>query len=117
MKKPKNQKRLMSFLTLSFVLILITFYGPGIVAKATGPQESINILTDILFGIIRAIGVILLGFGIVQIGRRNPSHISSFFFIHPLHIFTNFLDEITFLLFKSSNSDKISISNSDFESF
>jgi len=73
MKKPKNQKRLMSFLTIFFVLILITFYGPGIVAKAAGPQESINALTDILFGIIRAIGVILLGFGIVQIGISMKS--------------------------------------------
>ena len=38
------------------------------------PIAVINNLSDFIFGLIRAIGLILLGFGIVQIGLSLKSH-------------------------------------------
>ena len=37
-------------------------------------ETFINNLSDFIFGVIRAIGMILLGFGIVQLGLSLKSH-------------------------------------------
>ncbi len=41
---------------------------------ADDPLQVVNNLSDFIFGMIRAIGVILVGFGIVQIGMSLKSH-------------------------------------------
>ena len=41
---------------------------------ASDPLTSINNLSDFIFGLIRAIGLILLGLGIVQVGLSFKSH-------------------------------------------
>ncbi len=41
---------------------------------ATDPLTVINNLSTFIFGLIRAIGLILLGFGVVQIGLSLKSH-------------------------------------------
>lgn len=41
---------------------------------AGDPITVVNNLSDFIFGLIRAIGMILLGFGIVQIGLSLKSH-------------------------------------------
>ena len=41
---------------------------------ATDPLTVVNNLSDFIFGLIRAIGMILLGFGIVQVGLSLKSH-------------------------------------------
>lgn len=60
------------------VLISIMVYMLAATAFATGtpndPLTVINNLSDFIFGIIRAVGMILLGFGIVQIGLSLKSH-------------------------------------------
>ena len=38
------------------------------------PIRIINNLSDFLFGLIRAVGMILLGFGVVQVGLSLKSH-------------------------------------------
>ena len=38
------------------------------------PLAVINNLSDFIFGLIRAIGLILLGFGVVQVGLSLKSH-------------------------------------------
>ncbi len=45
-------------------------------ASATGgdPLTVVNNLSDFIFGMIRAIGLILLGWGIVQVGLSLQSH-------------------------------------------
>ena len=43
-------------------------------AAASDPLAVINNLSEFIFGLIRAIGMILLGFGIVQIGLSLKSH-------------------------------------------
>lgn len=44
---------------------------------AADPLATINSLSDFIFSAIKAIGLILLGFGIVQIGLSLKSHDAS----------------------------------------
>jgi len=49
--------------------------GFGITAYADGdPIAVINNLSEFIFGLIRAVGLILLGWGIVQVGLSFSSH-------------------------------------------
>lgn len=41
---------------------------------ASDPLTVVNNLSDFIFGLIRAVGMILLGFGVVQIGLSLKSH-------------------------------------------
>jgi hypothetical protein len=41
---------------------------------ASDPVQVVNNLSEFIFGLIRAIGLILLGFGIVQVGLSLKSH-------------------------------------------
>ena len=41
---------------------------------ATDPIAVVNNLSDFIFGLIRAVGMILLGFGVVQVGLSLKSH-------------------------------------------
>lgn len=66
----RYKKAFMTCCTL--VLMFILFVSP---AYATNdPIEVVNNLSDFIFGLIRAIGLILLGFGIVQVGLSLKSH-------------------------------------------
>lgn len=58
-------------LCMAFVMCLsVTAFAAG----TNDPLTVINNLSDFIFGLIRAIGLILLGFGIVQIGLSLKSH-------------------------------------------
>lgn len=51
------------------------YSAPGVTAfAANDPITVVNNLSDFIFGLIRAIGLILLGFGIVQVGLSLKSH-------------------------------------------
>ena len=41
---------------------------------ANDPLTVVNNLSDFIFGLVRAVGMIMLGFGIVQIGLSLKSH-------------------------------------------
>ena len=56
---------------LLFALTTPAFAAAG---GATDPLAVINNLSDFIFGLIRAIGIILIGFGIVQVGISLKSH-------------------------------------------
>ena len=43
-------------------------------AFAADPLDAINSLSDFIFSLIRAVGLILLGFGILQVGLSLKSH-------------------------------------------
>lgn len=43
-------------------------------ATANDPLTVVNNLSDFIFGLIRAVGMILLGWGIVQVGLSLQSH-------------------------------------------
>ena len=49
--------------------------GMGVTAyAASDPIAVVNNLSDFIFGLIRAVGLILLGWGIVQVGLSLQSH-------------------------------------------
>lgn len=73
MKKMNNEKKirlLTGAMTVGSLLLCV-----GGAAYADGdPLTVVNNLSDFIFGLIRAIGMILLGFGVVQIGLSLKSH-------------------------------------------
>ena len=57
------------------VLALTLTMSMGMTAFAAGdPITVVNNLSDFIFGLIRAVGLILLGWGIVQVGLSFQSH-------------------------------------------
>lgn len=44
------------------------------VLASDDPLTVINNLSDFIFGLIRAVGMIILGFGVVQVGMSLKSH-------------------------------------------
>ena len=57
------------------VLALTLTMSMGVTAFAAGdPITVVNNLSDFIFGLIRAVGLILLGWGIVQVGLGFQSH-------------------------------------------
>ena len=46
-------------------------------ATASDPLSIVNNLSDFIFSIIKAIGIIILGWGIVQVGMSIQSHDAS----------------------------------------
>lgn len=59
----------------TMVLMGALVFGMSTTAfAADDPLTVVNNLSDFIFGLIRAIGMILLGFGIVQVGLSLKSH-------------------------------------------
>lgn len=61
------------FIATLTVALMITF-APFALAEGTDPLAAINNLSDFVFSAIKAIGIILLGWGVVQIGMSLQSH-------------------------------------------
>ena len=55
-------------LVMMFTVLVVTAYATD------DPIQVVNNLSDFIFGLIRAIGLILLGFGIVQVGLSLKTH-------------------------------------------
>ena len=71
MKNIKKIKPIFSAIYIALITVN-TFITP--VYAAEDPVAVINNFSDFMFGMIRAIGMILLGFGIVQVGLSLKSH-------------------------------------------
>ena len=57
------------------VLAVTMMLGTSVTAfAANDPITAVNNLSDFIFGLIRAVGMIMLGFGIVQVGLSLKSH-------------------------------------------
>ena len=70
-----NRKGLRAYAAIVLIVTMLFTISPAIYATATkDPIEVVNNLSDFIFGLIRAIGLILLGFGIVQVGMSLKSH-------------------------------------------
>lgn len=67
-------KRLKFLFALYCAMVVGVTTNPSIVLAAGDPLTVINNLSTFIFGLIRAIGLILLGFGIVQVGMSLKSH-------------------------------------------
>ena len=75
-KLPMSGKVRKGFRFYCMAVMAMTFVvGTSMTAfAASDPLTVVNNLSDFIFGLIRAIGMILLGFGIVQIGLSLKSH-------------------------------------------
>lgn len=67
-KKSKRAFAVYAALVLMFGCFTTTAFA------TSDPLTVINNLSEFIFGLIRAIGMILLGFGIVQVGLSLKSH-------------------------------------------
>lgn len=67
-----SKKMKMAF-TLFCTLVLV-FSTTTTAFAADDPLAVVNNLSEFIFGLIRAIGMILLAFGIVQVGLSLKSH-------------------------------------------
>ena len=71
LKKKRGQRKLFAMYE---VMVLTFCIGATCVYAAGDPLAVVNNLSTFIFSLIRAIGLILLGFGIVQVGLSLKSH-------------------------------------------
>lgn len=57
-----------------FCVLVLTFSITTTAFAADDPLTVVNNLSEFIFGLIRAIGIILLAFGVLQIGMSLKSH-------------------------------------------
>ena len=81
MKKICNQQKIFGHRVPAALVIYTAAVFFFVVCKTSvyatsgaDPITAVNNLSDFIFGLIRAIGLILLAFGIVQIGMSLKSH-------------------------------------------
>lgn len=59
---------------IAFTIIALFVAQASHVFAADEPLAVINNLSNFVFGLIRAVGMIILGFGVVQVGMSLKSH-------------------------------------------
>lgn len=59
---------------IAFIIIALFVAQASHVFAADEPLTVINNLSNFIFGLIRAVGMIILGFGVVQVGMSLKSH-------------------------------------------
>ncbi len=75
-KNNKFQRRAKQLyaLCVCLALAMATAIMPACAASGGDPLTVVNNLSDFIFSLIRAIGLILLGYGILQVGLSLQSH-------------------------------------------
>ncbi len=68
----KGSKRTLT--VYAIMAIMLCCFSTTAFATTSDPLAVVNNLSDFIFGLIRAIGMILLGFGIVQVGLSLKGH-------------------------------------------
>lgn len=74
LKMSSKGKKIFKAYALGVSIFAITIGTSMTVFAADDPMAVVNNLSNFIFGLIRAIGMILLGFGIVQVGLSLKSH-------------------------------------------
>ena len=74
LKMSDKGRKMFKDYALGISLFTLTFGTSLTVLAADDPMAVVNNLSNFIFGLIRAIGMILLGFGIVQVGLSLKSH-------------------------------------------
>ena len=69
----KIKKSFRVYCTVIITIVLITALSAAALA-ADDPIAVVNNLSDFIFGLIRAVGLIILGWGVVQVGMSFQSH-------------------------------------------
>ena len=67
-RRAKRAYAVFACLVLSMTVMIVPAFA------ADDPLQIVNNLSDFIFSLIRAIGLILLGFGILQLGLSLKSH-------------------------------------------
>lgn len=67
-----NKRKKILFILYTALVLTTNLTTP--VFAANDPVAVVNNFSDFMFGLIRAIGMILLGLGIVQVGLSLKSH-------------------------------------------
>lgn len=70
----KMSKRMRLLFSAFCALVLVFSISVTAFAADDDPIQVVSNLSDFIFGLIRAIGLILLAFGIVQVGLSLKSH-------------------------------------------
>ena len=74
-KKVKDESHVVRYLLLAYLGGVLMFTLAAVPCfAAADPIAVVNNLSTFIFSLIRAIGLILLGFGIVQVGLSLKSH-------------------------------------------
>ncbi len=68
------KNRLPAIVLPAAVFVLTMVLALPVLAASSDPLAVINNLSSFIFSLIRAIGLILLGFGILQVGLSLKSH-------------------------------------------
>ena len=97
------KKMLRGYISAVLTIMVITTFSTTIYATAGGdPVAVVNNLSDFIFGLIRAVGLILLGFGVVQVGlslkSQDPSQRANGFLTLAGGIIITFAKEILTLI-------------------
>lgn len=71
MNKKKRVKQIMTAVMIAAISVCCL---PMAVLADSDPIAVVNNLSDFIFGLIRAVGIILLGWGIVQVGLSLQAH-------------------------------------------
>ena len=69
-----KQKRMKLWTAALMAVLLISVLTVPIFAETNDPIEVVNNLSDFMFGLVRAVGMVMLGFAVVQIGLSLKSH-------------------------------------------
>jgi ABC-type amino acid transport system permease subunit len=72
--KSWGKKTRWGFVLYAAFILVGALFGCGYAFADGDPIAVVNNLSDFIFGLIRAIGLILLGFGVVQVGLSLKSH-------------------------------------------
>lgn len=72
---PKKAKRALSiWISVVMMITVMTLCTVTCFAAEDDPITVVNNLSDFMFGLVRAVGMIMLGFAVVQIGLSLKSH-------------------------------------------
>ena len=72
---PAGAKKLVRVWTcIVIVCLMVSMMALTCFAAEDDPVHVVNNLSDFMFGLVRAVGMIMLGFAVVQIGLSLKSH-------------------------------------------
>ena len=75
--RQNRRARRLYFTTILALTICACLTAPAFAAAGADPLTIVNNLSDFIFSIIKALGIIILGWGIVQVGMSFQSHDAS----------------------------------------
>jgi len=72
---PSGARKIVKVWTfIVMVCLMVSMMAVSAFAAETDPIQVVNNLSDFMFGLVRAVGMIMLGFAVVQIGLSLKSH-------------------------------------------